>query len=1076
MNGRARRVLRMAAAAVLVGAAPILAAPVDFGLFTPAQGIPTTFVNPVWITTQEFNGVTIQEPGRVARETTNADTTLFYGPSSLTVSNKIISGDIYAGNDDDPIGIALGVPADSNPMLNFNSDWLLLQWKGLSQNFEFNDRLAPGDEGYSPFHDSTLGGAAPAGLSLSRVKGLPTADEYWQRANLTMYDPQGKRNPDPLVDPPLGPPESDSGGLTELARGLVSGTRPYGRHHRFEIHYAPTNIKVFVDGALEFDVNAPAEQLFPQGTLALYEQAQDPSGAYAFFDVREFSDPTPAPPPLLFPPLPVIPFGAAEVNVDAASNWTIDPARSTAGAGAVTVITTANLGDVDFAVGGQPLVPGVGVLMATVNNNGPRALGDPNDARYAVAEAPFDSGFAGTPTIKAGVATANVVGRNQEWSIDVAVGFFPFSRFRGGTVSPQGVLLHADDTSAAGPYTITQRTVPLPTIVGYAPNLDGTVPTQLFFVGSQQVMTNLAIRDRDSQTDGLLFTVGASNENNYTSVAVLPNGTWNVAVRDADAQYYGGPDTFEQDDFSFLYLESDELAGSAGGRVTELNMGQPSVSQGWGNHTLTRVDTGVYQLTITGGETYTINVVGHQLTGNLTVTDSDTNGDGTIDTRTFTDGQDLLPTLVDSAFSFAFIPVEEGAATGPGILLLTANDTITLADGTVSPLNYWMTYDQGPAPQAPRWVGASDTSWNNAANWSAGVPAPSGNANFLDSASGPVTITLDGDQVVTNLNIQNANSHTIASGTGGGLSVSSSIGIHQGSHAITAPLNITGNVTARVDGGASFTSSGGLSIAPGKFLRKMDGGNLTITGPQSHGAKSGLVVSGGTLNLNSDGGQNLSLIIGSGAGKAVLGADQNLKNLVVSTSEAGLQGLDLNSPAEAGAFRSVSVFADDLTAAKRAIHGSIFSAVATPGDGIFDSSASARGAVVGVAIVGDHVLVRPTEVGDVNLDGSVTISDFIDLASNFNSTGATWQEGDLNGDLAVTISDFIDLASNFNSNYAGASWPISPAEQAILADFAASHGASVPEPGVISLLGLSAASLIRRRSRKRDASTTCINT
>src|SRR5688572_1270333 len=313
MTTRARRVLRMAAAAALVGAAPVFAAPVDFQLFpamtdpTLAQGIPTTFVNPVWSTPTIFNGFSVPA-GSVARETTNADTTLFYGPSSLTVSNKIITGDIYAGNDDDYIGIGIGVPADSNPMVNFSADWLLLQWKGLSQGFEWNDRLAPGEDGYSPFHDSTVGssvaggGQAPVGLSLSRVRGLPTADEYWQRADLTMYDPQGKRNPDPAVDPAF-PPEFDSGGLTELGRGLVSGSRSYGPHHRLEIHYTPENIKVFVDGALEFDINAPVDKLFPQGTLGLYEQAQDPSGGFAFWDVRNPGDPAPPVTPRLISPV-----------------------------------------------------------------------------------------------------------------------------------------------------------------------------------------------------------------------------------------------------------------------------------------------------------------------------------------------------------------------------------------------------------------------------------------------------------------------------------------------------------------------------------------------------------------------------------------------------------------------------------------------------------------------------------------------------------------------------------------------------------------------------------------------------
>jgi hypothetical protein len=104
-------------------------------------------------------------------------------------------------------------------------------------------------------------------------------------------------------------------------------------------------------------------------------------------------------------------------------------------------------------------------------------------------------------------------------------------------------------------------------------------------------------------------------------------------------------------------------------------------------------------------------------------------------------------------------------------------------------------------------------------------------------------------------------------------------------------------------------------------------------------------------------------------------------------------------------------------------------------------------------------------MGDLNLDGTVTISDFIDLASHFNSTNATWQEGDLNYDGAVTISDFIDLAANFNTSYAGQSFPISPKEAQVLSDFAtANGGTSVPEP--TSLLSVIPATLMSRRRRQ----------
>jgi hypothetical protein len=115
---------------------------------------------------------------------------------------------------------------------------------------------------------------------------------------------------------------------------------------------------------------------------------------------------------------------------------------------------------------------------------------------------------------------------------------------------------------------------------------------------------------------------------------------------------------------------------------------------------------------------------------------------------------------------------------------------------------------------------------------------------------------------------------------------------------------------------------------------------------------------------------------------------------------------------------------------------------------------------------GDEVLIRYTRIGDLNLDGTVSISDFIDLASHFNTVGgATWQMGDVNYDGSVTISDFIDLASNFNQSVSGEAFPISEEDSAILAAFAAEHGAgAVPEPQ--SLMILAMGFLCHRRSRR----------
>jgi hypothetical protein len=183
--------------------------------------------------------------------------------------------------------------------------------------------------------------------------------------------------------------------------------------------------------------------------------------------------------------------------------------------------------------------------------------------------------------------------------------------------------------------------------------------------------------------------------------------------------------------------------------------------------------------------------------------------------------------------------------------------------------------------------------------------------------------------------------------------------------------------------------------------------------------------------------------------------------------------LDLATPATPGALRSVRVYPSllDIQQLKGFLYAQVQNAKSNSGDGIFDSGlASHPNSALGVAqLTDDHgdsyVLIRPTRIGDLNLDGVVTISDFIDLASHFNGDG-TWQEGDMNYDGKITISDFIDLASNFGGSYSGDSVPISVADQEALSIFASSIGASVPEPS--GLLGVPLAAFICLRRYRRN--------
>jgi autotransporter-associated beta strand protein len=113
---------------------------------------------------------------------------------------------------------------------------------------------------------------------------------------------------------------------------------------------------------------------------------------------------------------------------------------------------------------------------------------------------------------------------------------------------------------------------------------------------------------------------------------------------------------------------------------------------------------------------------------------------------------------------------------------------------------------------------------------------------------------------------------------------------------------------------------------------------------------------------------------------------------------------------------------------------------------------------------GSEVLVRYTLIGDLNLDGAVSIADFINLAGHFDSRDATWQVGDVNYDGRVTIADFIALAGNFGQSLSGITTPIRDEDRAMLSSFAVSIGA-VPEPGLFGLLTAAPLLMLRRRYR-----------
>lgn len=182
----------------------------------------------------------ISDDGFSVLQTINGQPTLYY--SNFDVFNTEIEGtiEVVTTGDNDFIGFALGFqPGDTT---NPDADYLLIDWKQGNQSFNFGDPSC------------TPGSYAPAGLAVSRVFGIPTADEFWGHTNFNASC-------------------SDlNNGLQQLARGANLGYTGWADNtsYTFTFEFTETSLKVYVDGVLEIDIDG----IFNSGRIAFYNFSQ----------------------------------------------------------------------------------------------------------------------------------------------------------------------------------------------------------------------------------------------------------------------------------------------------------------------------------------------------------------------------------------------------------------------------------------------------------------------------------------------------------------------------------------------------------------------------------------------------------------------------------------------------------------------------------------------------------------------------------------------------------------------------------------------------------------------------------
>ncbi len=254
--------------------------------------------------------------------------------------------------------------------------------------------------------------------------------------------------------------------------------------------------------------------------------------------------------------------------------------------------------------------------------------------------------------------------------------------------------------------------------------------------------------------------------------------------------------------------------------------------------------------------------------------------------------------------------------------------------------------------------------------------------------------------------------------------------------AITAMTANTG--TFELENGAKFTTAGDFTntgtVDVGGASTLTIQGNYTQISP-------GTTTVNGSLVLNNGG--SLSIATGTTVDISNTSASTVNANVLINYGSAGSPNSAIRnyliSGYNAGAWNGPGI-SSTAASASRGVYSLGY---ADGADGVAYLNSTTK-------LATDQEKIMYTLGGDANLDGTVTLSDFAILRSNFGKTGMQWDQGDFNYDGTVSLSDFAILRSNFGKT-------LGPAAAI----------SSTPEPATLGLLAMGGLGLLVRRMRGR---------